>query len=110
MRLFIAIPLAPAVTRQLASLRSQLERPGDGLRWSSPESWHVTLQFLGAADESQYRCLMNCLSDLLAPVPRNPFAQTNGPGPGGGCAAILDIHGDRIRSIRKLPGSVGFAL
>jgi len=66
MRLFIAIPLAPAVTGQLAGLRSRLERPGDGLRWSSPESWHVTLQFLGATNESQYVCLTNNLSVLIA--------------------------------------------
>jgi 2'-5' RNA ligase len=68
MRLFIAIPLASDVTRLLAGLRSRLERPGDGLRWSNPESWHVTLQFLGATSESQYACLMSNLCGLLAPA------------------------------------------
>jgi 2'-5' RNA ligase len=68
MRLFIAIPLAPEVAGQLAGLRSRLERPCDGLRWSSPESWHVTLQFLGATNQSQYLRLMSNLSGLLAPA------------------------------------------
>jgi len=67
MRLFIGIPLAPAVSERLAALRSHLERAGDGLRWSSPESWHITLQFLGAAIEVQYGCVLEQLEKLTAP-------------------------------------------
>ncbi len=70
MRLFIGIPLAPAVTDQLATLRARLERPADGLRWSGPESWHITLQFLGATTESQYASVVQHLHSLVAaPVP-----------------------------------------
>jgi len=57
MRLFIGIPLAPAVAVHLAALRERLERPGDNLRWSAPESWHITLQFLGATSAAQYDCV-----------------------------------------------------
>jgi 2'-5' RNA ligase len=66
MRLFIGIPLAAAVTRQLAVLRSRLERPGDGLRWSSPESWHITLQFLGATSVTQYATVVENLHGVIA--------------------------------------------
>lgn len=66
MRLFIGIPLAASVTRQLASLRAVLERPRDGLRWSSPDSWHITLQFLGAASDSQYACVVESLHSVVA--------------------------------------------
>jgi RNA 2',3'-cyclic 3'-phosphodiesterase len=68
MRLFIGIPLAPAVAEQLGGLRARFESPGDGLRWSSPESWHITLQFLGATSESQYACVVQRLGCLNAPA------------------------------------------
>jgi 2'-5' RNA ligase len=66
MRLFIGIPLAAAVTRQLAGLRSRLERPEDGLRWSSPDSWHITLQFLGATGDAQFACVVQGLHAVVA--------------------------------------------
>jgi 2'-5' RNA ligase len=66
MRLFIGIPLAAAVTRQLTGLRSCLERPGDGLRWSSPDSWHITLQFLGGTSEAQFACVVERLHSVVA--------------------------------------------
>ncbi len=42
----------------------------DGLRWSTPESWHITLQFLGNTSETQYECVVARLRELqVAPVP-----------------------------------------
>ena len=67
MRLFIGIPLPPAVTERLAGLRTRLERPGDGLRWSRSESWHITLQFLGAVTEPQFHCVVEHLNEVSAP-------------------------------------------
>lgn len=70
MRLFIAIPLAPEVTAQLSALVARLRRRGDGLRWTGPESWHITLQFLGEATAAQYPCLAATLDAVRAsPVP-----------------------------------------
>jgi 2'-5' RNA ligase len=70
MRLFLAIPLSPAVRDQLAAIRARLERPDDNLRWSAPESWHITLQFLGATTPAQYDCVLSRLRTLsAAPVP-----------------------------------------
>jgi 2'-5' RNA ligase len=66
MRMFIGIPLAAAVIRQLTGLRARLERPGDGLRWPSPESWHITLQFLGATSEAQFSCVVERLHSVVA--------------------------------------------
>ena len=48
--------------RACARLRSH----GDGLRWSAPESWHITLQFLGSADEGQFACLLQRLAEVRA--------------------------------------------
>jgi 2'-5' RNA ligase len=70
MRLFLAIPVSAAVRDQLAAIRTRLERPNDGLRWSAPESWHITLQFLGATTPAQYDCVLSRLRALCAgPVP-----------------------------------------
>jgi 2'-5' RNA ligase len=57
MRLFIGIPLAPAVVRELADLSDRLKSASDGLRWSAAEGWHITLQFLGQTSDDQYACV-----------------------------------------------------
>jgi 2'-5' RNA ligase len=70
MRLFIGIPLAVSVIEQLekVSVRHRVEK--DGLRWSTPESWHITLQFLGSTSDTQYECVVARLRELhSAPVP-----------------------------------------
>jgi 2'-5' RNA ligase len=70
MRLFVGIPLTDAVIREVAAMVSRL-RPGTGnLRWTASESWHITLQFLGAATPEQYECLAVRLGEVrAAPVP-----------------------------------------
>jgi len=47
MRLFVGIPLDAAVHEQLAAVVARFATGGDGVRWSAPDSWHITLQFLG---------------------------------------------------------------
>lgn len=56
--------MSHTVVNQLAAVRARLERPGDGLRWSAPESWHITLQFLGATTSAQYDCLVSGLGAI----------------------------------------------
>jgi 2'-5' RNA ligase len=64
MRLFIGIPLARDVIDALDALSLSLRSAADGLRWSSPESWHITLQFLGETSEAKYACLLEHLKDV----------------------------------------------
>jgi 2'-5' RNA ligase len=66
MRLFVGIPLAEAVVAELKNVRLLSERPDDGLRWSAPESWHITLQFLGNSTPEQYGCLLPRLRAITA--------------------------------------------
>ncbi len=76
MRLFVGIPLADAVVRELAAVVARLRSPAldrkplvGGLRWTAPESWHITLQFLGEATPEQYECLVARLGEVRgAPV------------------------------------------
>jgi len=70
MRLFVGIPLAAEVAAELSNVVQRLRRKDDGLRWTAPESWHITLQFLGEATPEQYACLAARLAELSAsPVP-----------------------------------------
>jgi 2'-5' RNA ligase len=67
MRLFIGIPLGPAVINQLEHLTRCLQSDGDGLRWASADSWHITLQFLGETSLETYRCVAGKLRDVTFP-------------------------------------------
>ena len=66
MRLFVGIPLVAAVIEQLEKVSMRHRVAGDGLRWSTPESWHITLQFLGSTGETQYECIVARLRELRA--------------------------------------------
>jgi len=75
MRLFVGIPLADVAARELGNVIARLRsgvsaEHGGGLRWTAPESWHVTLQFLGNATAEQLECLKAHLSQVRSePVP-----------------------------------------
>lgn len=66
MRLFVAIGLGPGAVDALRGVRERFAAAKDGLRWSAEESWHVTLQFLGAADDAQTACVTEQLSAVRA--------------------------------------------
>ncbi len=71
MRLFAALPLSPEAIERLTRLRLRLSAPGDGLRWSAPEQWHITLQFYGEVDENSAACLRDGLAQMAAiPCPQ----------------------------------------
>jgi 2'-5' RNA ligase len=68
MRLFVAVPLPEETTRELAATVERMRRRPDAgeLRWSPPESWHITLQFLGNAGDEEYACLVERLHGVRA--------------------------------------------
>jgi RNA 2',3'-cyclic 3'-phosphodiesterase len=67
MRLFVGIPLAAGVVDELTRLTQRLRRADDGLRWPGPESWHITLQFLGSSDRDRYECVLARLHEIHRP-------------------------------------------
>lgn len=64
MRLFVGILLADRTANELSAISLRYQSPNDGLRWSLPQSWHVTLQFLGSVSEQQYACIISQLHTL----------------------------------------------
>jgi RNA 2',3'-cyclic 3'-phosphodiesterase len=70
MRLFAGIPLVDSVVHELIRVSVRFQAKDDGLRWSLPESWHITLQFLGNTGEDQYGCITARLRELqFKPIP-----------------------------------------
>jgi 2'-5' RNA ligase len=67
MRLFVAIPLAAVVADELTAITMRLKSRADGLRWQKPESWHITLQFLGNTSREQFECILPRLRELHFP-------------------------------------------
>ena len=68
MRLFIGIPLASEVVDVLDRLSHSLRSANDNLRWSSPETWHITLQFLGETSIERYDCVVRRLAEIRSPA------------------------------------------
>ena len=66
MRLFVALALDALAKAHLERVTALLRRDTPGLRWSKPEAWHVTLQFLGNANEQQYAALVASLAGVRA--------------------------------------------
>lgn len=77
MRLFVGIPLADAVERALAGITARLRskqslrgRASTELRWTEPDSWHITLQFLGNSTPAQFDLLKAGLAHVRSiPAP-----------------------------------------
>lgn len=46
-RLFVAVPVPDAVRATLAAALEPVRRRAGGGRWQSPETWHLTVRFLG---------------------------------------------------------------
>jgi RNA 2',3'-cyclic 3'-phosphodiesterase len=51
MRLFVAISPPAAVLDELEAAVAPLRAAWPGLRWTSPDAWHLTLAFLGEVSE-----------------------------------------------------------
>lgn len=76
MRVFIGIPLAAVTASDLVAevhrlqSSSRTHEASGSARWSAPESWHITLQFLGRTTPEQYDCVVARLRELRhAPTP-----------------------------------------
>jgi len=47
MRLFVALDIDSAIRRRIAEFRDQMRAHAPDVRWVNPETFHITLQFLG---------------------------------------------------------------
>jgi RNA 2',3'-cyclic 3'-phosphodiesterase len=73
MRLFIAIPLPTQVSEAIAAFLAHVRsspriQQSEALRWSAPDAWHITLQFLGKSTAEQHDCLIERLRTIREPA------------------------------------------
>lgn len=62
-RLFVAAEISP----EIRDLVSRLPRPPlDGIRWTTPEQWHITLAFLGEVSDERIPALVAALQAIEA--------------------------------------------
>jgi 2'-5' RNA ligase len=67
LRTFIALPLPPEWTRQLAETIEVLQRATPaGVRWVSPDGIHLTLKFLGPTDARLVPSILDALTTNFA--------------------------------------------
>ncbi len=50
MRLFVAVPLEEEIKRKLIGFQTQLKQKLSGIRWASPNTFHLTLKFIGEVE------------------------------------------------------------
>ncbi len=51
MRLFVALDIDPSIRRRIAEFRDQMRAYAPDVRWVGPETFHITLQFLGETEK-----------------------------------------------------------
>jgi 2'-5' RNA ligase len=68
MRLFVGLAVDERVKETLERLSLRLRAKEDGLRWSAPDQWHVTLVFLGEVDDGARARLVRELAEVRQPV------------------------------------------
>ncbi len=53
MRLFAALDIDPEIRKRITEFRNQMKALAPAVRWVGPETFHVTLQFLGETTKSE---------------------------------------------------------
>lgn len=91
-RCVVAVPLDDALRSALADAVDSWRRepPADGLRWTDPEGWHLTLAFLGPSDPARVASI-EAVMDRAATAHAPMHLSTGGLGalPSAGRAHLL---------------------
>lgn len=106
-RLFVAVWPPEAVLDRVAALPRP---PVEGLRWTSPDQWHVTLRFLGRVDDAGAGAVAAALSGVAA----GPVGAVLGPAVGrfdqrvlhvpvGGLEPVAEAVVDATRHLGRPP-------
>jgi 2'-5' RNA ligase len=76
MRAFVAVWPSPAVVEALAEI-DRPQRPG--IRWTTPDQWHVTLRFLGQLVDEEVEGVKAALAGLESAGRNGPVTADAGP-------------------------------
>jgi RNA 2',3'-cyclic 3'-phosphodiesterase len=115
-RLFVAIELPQDVRRSLERSLDPWRESLPGVRWGTPENWHVTLVFLGATDPRRIPRIQEQLGEVAGATPRFRAALAGVGGfPSGRRARIVwagidDSGGHMARLAASVAGALGTPL
>jgi len=92
MRLFIALELSEEQRRQVALFQARFKKQLTGVRWSKPESMHLTLKFIGDTDRTGLDMIKKALDKAVQhEEPFNTVYSGCGVFPAAASARILWI-------------------
>jgi 2'-5' RNA ligase len=79
-RCFVAVPLGKELRRELSravsDLRAAIPEAAEGLRWTEPDGWHLTLAFLGWVSPEGVEAIGRAVASVAAG--RGPFEVSTG--------------------------------
>ena len=64
LRLFIAVPLSPAVEERIGQIQASWRKEAEGVRWVKPENVHITLKFLGHVPKGEVEGIDHVLKEV----------------------------------------------
>jgi 2'-5' RNA ligase len=73
MRLFVALDIDDAIRERIAHFSDEMRALAPDVRWTKPESLHITLRFIGEQPESKISGIEAALSRVSAPSMRISF-------------------------------------
>ena len=107
MRLFIALDIDPEIRERIATFHKEMRQVAPDVRWVGPETFHVTLQFLGETkklDETR-----SALKQVTLPQMRISFRGAGFfPNPKAPRVFWVGIEGDQL--LQDLVNKIGSAL
>jgi RNA 2',3'-cyclic 3'-phosphodiesterase len=107
MRLFVALDIDPEIRRRIGEFRGKMRAFAPGVRWVGPESFHVTLQFIGESQrEAEIRQALEQVR--AAPVPLG-FRGT-GFFPTARAPRVFWVGIESDQRLQQLANAVGAAL
>lgn len=65
MRMFLGIPVPEELSQHLYQHHAVLRNAWQGIRWSPPQNYHITLYFLGEVTQSVFRVLAERIASVL---------------------------------------------
>lgn len=107
MRLFVALDIDEQIRERIATFRDQMRTLAPGVRWVGPETFHITLQFLGETQKAEE------IKIALATVQAAPVTVSFGgagffPNPNRARVFWAGIHSDE--KLQTLVDEIGTAL
>ena len=106
MRLFVALDIDPEIRQRITKFRDELRAQFPSAKWVSPETFHVTLQFIGETEKSSQ--IQEALWKVSAEPVELTFRQTGFfPTPQRARVFWIGIESDtRLQQLARKVGTV----